>query len=206
MVDLKEKMIDSKNQENEYLFTLISQYKSGKSEAFTKMYIHLFPNVNAYVQKITHDYHDTEDLIQDIFLALLNALRRIDPRFNIRSYVFTIAANKCKDFLRKKLRKITILPFSDIMDKFKSDITLNEYNKIELHHLQQVIEKLIQNLPEKERQVFWLHKAGGLTYEEIAVIQKCSVRNISRIMRTALSKISNRLEKIGITEEVIHEI
>lgn len=206
IVHLEENIISDKGQENEYLFLLIKQHKTGNADAFSEIYTHLFPNVHAYVQKITHDFHDTQDLIQDIFLAFFNAIPRINPEFNIRSYVFTIAANKCKDLLRKRMRKIKVLPFSSIMDDFKSEITLSEYDKIELHHLQRVIENLIQTLPERERQVFWLHKAGELNYEEIAATLNCSIRSISRIMRTALSKISKRLEKLGITEEVIHEI
>jgi RNA polymerase sigma-70 factor (ECF subfamily) len=60
----------------------------------------------------THNYFDAEDLTQETFLAAYRSLGRFDGR-NLRAWLTTIAANKCRDYLRSPQRCETQLTAED---------------------------------------------------------------------------------------------
>ena len=57
----------------------------------------------------TKNYFDAEDLAQETFLAAYNSMDRFDGK-NLKAYLTTIAANKCRDYLRRAERKNVPLP------------------------------------------------------------------------------------------------
>ena len=55
-----------------------------------------------YVYRITHRYEDAHDLAQEIFVKVLLALDRYDPKYQFSTWLFRIAQNSAIDALRKK--------------------------------------------------------------------------------------------------------
>lgn len=78
----------------------------------------------------THNYFDAEDLAQDTFLSAYKNLDRFDGA-NFKAWLTTIAANKCRDYLKSPARKTIDLTEEDaqcIEDKNDSPAQLAERN------------------------------------------------------------------------------
>jgi len=96
----------------------------------------------------------------------------------LNSYIFTIAYNNSIYLIRKKINNTKYL------EHLKNSATINFsptiISQIEFNELNNQAEKLIANLPERQKQVYLLHREEGLTYPEIAEklgISKNTVEN-----------------------------
>lgn len=61
----------------------------------------------------THNYFDAEDLAQETFLSAYKSIDRFDG-VNLKAWLTTIAANKCRDYLKSSARKTTSLTDEEI--------------------------------------------------------------------------------------------
>lgn len=63
--------------------------------------------------KFTKNYFDAEDLAQETFLSAYNHLDKFDG-MNLKAWLTTIAANKCRDYLKSPSRKTESLSDEDL--------------------------------------------------------------------------------------------
>ncbi len=98
--------------------------------------------------------HDAEDAVQDILLSYLQRAPEFESRESERSWLLTVAANRCRDSLRRAKRHPSVS-----MDE------LTELGATDEHAL--VLDALMA-LPEKFRLVLTLHYVEGYSTSEIA--------------------------------------
>lgn len=105
---------------------------------------------------------DVEDLIQEVFLNL-QARRRVTPIENLEGYVFMIAGN----LLRRRARALPLVLTGSVDELDLACEITPEQIAIDQDRLQRV-ERAIQALPPRTRQVFVLHRFEDMTYPAIA--------------------------------------
>jgi len=71
-------------------------------EALERFFDAYFDRIYGYVRRLVGTEHLAEDLTQDIFLHLYQALPKYDPERELRPWVFTIATNKIRDYWRSR--------------------------------------------------------------------------------------------------------
>ena len=98
--------------------------------------------------------HDAEDAVQDTLLSYLQHAPEFESRESERSWLLTVAANRCRDSLRRAKRHPSVS-----MDE------LTELGATDEHAL--VLDALMA-LPEKFRLVLTLHYVEGYSTSEIA--------------------------------------
>lgn len=114
---------------------------------------------------------EAEDLAQDAFLTAFKALStfRADSKFS--TWLYRIAANKCKDWLRAK--RPGQGPYDVDADEVLDLYVAEERTPEQLLSQQQVgqeLEQAIQRLPPLYREAFVLKHVEGLSYEEMEEI------------------------------------
>src|SRR5882757_4770464 len=62
------------------------------------------PQLRAYLFRLTAHKEDTEDLLQDTYLKAAGKIHTFENRSSLKNWIFTIATNLAKDFLRSKKR------------------------------------------------------------------------------------------------------
>ena len=62
-------------------------------------------SLRSYLSGRLSDFHLIEDLSQDIFIAVFQSLEKFDPKYDFRTWFFTIARNKLNSHLRKTYSK-----------------------------------------------------------------------------------------------------
>ena len=114
---------------------------------------------------------EAEDLAQEAFLAAFKALStfRADSKFS--TWLYRIASNKCKDWLRAKRPGMgqQDVDIDEVLDIHVAE----EHTPERLLSQQQValeLEQAIQRLPPLYREAFVLKHVEGLSYEEMAEI------------------------------------
>ncbi|WP_238985080.1 sigma-70 family RNA polymerase sigma factor [Bacillus kwashiorkori] len=121
--------------------------------------------VFTYVKNIA----DTEDVTQEVLILVYEKLHTFKGNSKLRSWLFAIAANKCKDYLRSwqgRNKKLT----EKIKNAFSyHDKSMETPESVTLRHQenQQVFQKVLQ-LPVKYREIIILYYFHDLTLLEIS--------------------------------------
>lgn len=155
--------------------------------------------VFTYILLIVKNEHLAEDIFQDTFIKVINSLKQGKYKDNGRflSWVVRIAHNLIIDHFRKEKQLNT---FSN--DDYETDIFNSrkmadkniEDNIIE-DQIHSDIRKLIEQLPDDQKQVILLRHFGGLSFKEIADQTDVSINTALGRMRYALINLRKLIEK-----------
>jgi RNA polymerase sigma-70 factor (ECF subfamily) len=154
------------NGEQEMFAVLVDKYKDG---IFNLAY------------KYTFDYPQAQDLSQEIFIHCFLHLKNFNNRAKFSTWLYRLAINKCIDWLRKNKRQPHLLELDELQN-LGGDLTPEEIyiNKERALWLQ----KVINNLPDKYREVLLLFHSQGFSYSEIGEILDLPVKTVeTRIYR-----------------------
>lgn len=115
----------------------------------------------------TKNYFDAEDLAQDTFLTAYRSLNTFDGG-NLKAWLITIAANKCRDFLKSPKRKTGLLSPEDIL--YLEDNRENPAERLEEKATDEKVYSLCQKLKEPYQSVAtdYFCKGVGLSEQSLA--------------------------------------
>jgi len=133
----------------------------------------------------------TADLLQEVAARLVAAAPRLSLNGNARGYLFRIAANVWRDYLRRELvrrRAAVVLAAGEPALAVAADARLLE------RELTAAVRIAVQALPPAQRDVVELRQQSGLTFQEIADRLGRPLGTVLTQMRAALTRISAALE------------
>ncbi len=174
---------------------LLRRACSGDAEAFGEL-------VSLYQQKVfhlafgfTHDRTAADDLAQEIFLKAYLALPGFRGKAEFSTWLYRLAINHIKDYLRKMKRKIQR---EESLEEARERLISKEENVIEKEELmerrRQLLHKVIAALPEKYRLVLTLRDIEGLPYEEIASLLGISIGTVDSRLHRARKLLREKME------------
>ena len=132
-----------------------------------------------------------EDLTQETFLRVFKALEYFDARSRLSTWIYTIASNLAKNELRNRSRNPLVL-FQTLTASWDDDHRPLQFEDSSMRpddlyrkrHLQELVERAADELPEHHREVFILREIEGKTYEEISDITGVNLGTVkSRLNR-----------------------
>jgi RNA polymerase sigma-70 factor, ECF subfamily len=83
---------------------LVEQIRSGSESAWQDLIDRFEGRLSAFVRARLRDSHSVDDVVQETFMGFLRSLPFFDTSRDLESYLFTIAAHKLRDHLRKEGR------------------------------------------------------------------------------------------------------
>jgi RNA polymerase sigma-70 factor (ECF subfamily) len=177
------------------------RYKDGDLVAFEVLLAKYQQPLFAFTYKFCNDYHQAQDLVQEVFLRLIKAAKNYEPRAKFSTYLYTFAHNICIDHIRRN-KKRKHVSLSDPIDP-ENDLTVEDTMESnqddpekELHQktFEKALSKAVDELPPDQREVFLLREQMNLPFEEIARVVGCLPSTAKSRMRYALQSIRAKLE------------
>jgi len=161
--------------------------------------------INRYKDKIfssilflVKDKYLAEDLFQDVFIKIIDTLRnnKYSEEGKFLPWALRISHNLCVDHFRKVKRTPTIQT-SDERDIFETINIVEESteNKIMAEQSHSRVRKMLDMLPEDQREVIVLRHFADLSFKEIADITKCSINTALGRMRYGLINLRRLMEE-----------
>jgi RNA polymerase sigma-70 factor (ECF subfamily) len=83
---------------------LVRQIRNGDEDAWQQLISTYEGRLSAFVRARLRDVHIVDDVVQETFMGFLRSLPHFDESRDLESYLFTIAAHKIRDHLRKQGR------------------------------------------------------------------------------------------------------
>ena len=87
---------------------LLTRIRAGDAEAWTQLISQFEGRLLAYIEKRTRDRAAAEDVVQEAFIGFLTSLPNFDGRRPLEAWLFSIAAHKLTDHLRRQGRRPTL--------------------------------------------------------------------------------------------------
>jgi RNA polymerase sigma-70 factor (ECF subfamily) len=162
---------------------LVRLCQNGTESAFEELVRRNQQRMLALVGGILRRREDVEDVVQQVFLKAYISIRRFDQRAAFSTWLYKIAVNECWDYLRKK--KVRPLMYESDMseeqvsrlDGFASADRPPE-NVSERAEVRELLEKLLEKLPEQDRQLLVLKEMEGFSVQELAEILDLNVNTV----------------------------
>lgn len=141
-----------------------------------------------YSASLLSDYHEAEDAVQDLYERLWR--RRLFLRkSSFRSLVMTSIRNICLDVLRRRerLRQTFVTTPTEVLSSDYEDSNAE---------LTPLIERIISQLPEREREVMHLRDCEQMEFEDIASIVGITESAARMALSRARQKVRDELSKV----------
>lgn len=135
---------------------------------------------------------NAQDAVQEIMIKLWNRRKQIGNHPNIAGFVFLTARNYCVDILKKKRPELVGSDFQLNMLKSESETGQEEFEWKELTNL---IEKILEKLPEQQREIMMMRDIDGLEFVEIAEATKLKVEHVRVLLSRARKQVGTELKK-----------
>ena len=162
-----------------------------KTKDFKDKVVSLSERIYPMAERMLGNKESAEDAVQEIMIKLWNKRRNLENHPNITGFVFLAARNYCLDILRKKYPETE--PFEIHL---RMTETKTSENDVEWKELNAIIENILKELPEQQREIMILRDLDGLEYNEIAEITKLNVEYIRVLLSRARKQVSIKLKKI----------
>ncbi len=196
---------------------LIHEILSGDDAAFSRLIQKYQRSVHALAWRKIGDFHYAEEITQDTFLQAYKKLSTLKNPNQFAGWLYVIANRHCIAWMRKQKPTVQSLEETSVKETEKSDYkryvsAQREAEAIERRY--EIVEKLLEKLPESERTVVTLYYLGEMTLKEIGNFLGVSVNTIASRLQRARKRlqadqellIQETLSGVQLSENLIKNI
>lgn len=169
---------------------LMREIKADNMFAFDVLYKKYSKRLYKFGYSILKSREDAENLIHDVYLNLWENRQKVEKNSSVQYYLFSIAYNSAISVIRKKTRESNFIEFLRSLPEITEEAVNVE---LEYNELTNKLDEIINALPQRQKEVYLLHKVSGLKYTEIAEKLSISVNTIENHMSRALKSIREKL-------------
>lgn len=179
--------------------------RQGREVAYRELIGRYQRPVFSLIYRLVRDREKAEDLAQETFIKVLNALDRYDPAFKFSSWIFKIAHNTALDHLRKKEPATLSLhgsPHAETAAEIEAstlDAVSSEESPEDFAASRELgghIEAAVARLRPEYRTAIILCHVEGRPYEEIAEIMAVPLGTVKTYIHRARNELKAYLEHL----------
>jgi len=150
---------------------IIRECLNGDSASFGLLVDKYKAGIFALALSILHDFHDAEDITQEVFIKAYKCLKTLKRWDSFVIWLRSTTINLCKDKLREQSRHRDV-PINEQTPKVIENASLDSYRDEQSsswrNEALDSMNKALSSLPEQYQQVLTLHYLGGMSGEEIS--------------------------------------
>ncbi|PIQ96225.1 MAG: RNA polymerase subunit sigma [Nitrospinae bacterium CG11_big_fil_rev_8_21_14_0_20_56_8] len=193
--------------------SLVRELQAGNADAFEKIAELYQKKIYALSFNLTRNTMDAQDVTQDVLLTLFRKINTFQGKSAFSSWVYRITLNATYMKLRSRKKELTV-SIEELLPSFNGggfqqekiqDWSENTESLMFTNETREIIQKAVDQLPEKEKVVFLLRDVEGLSTEKVGEILDLTVPAVkSRLHRARLflrKKLSNFFEEYSREEK-----
>ena len=190
---------------------LLTRYAAGEEAAFREIVNRYKNSLYMFLRHFLNRHDLIEDIFQETFLQLFISRDSFDPNLPLRPWLFTIAANKAKDALRKQQRTAAIpigsiadseeMSFDDVINALTSDPTM-PYQELEQNEVASRVREVIADMPENLREILILAYFNKFSYKQMAQILSIPIGTDKSRLHTAVARFAKEWKTLFGSKEI----
>tara|TARA_R110000751_G_scaffold70813_1_gene143445 strand:- start:1362 stop:1967 length:606 start_codon:yes stop_codon:yes gene_type:complete len=170
---------------------MLDKIREGDKQIYRLLFENYYKVLILYATSLTKNEPKAEDLVQNVFIKLWTKRDTLEIRSSIKSYLYKSVYNLFINDYRKELRN------ENVLDKIHYEV-LQQSIEEEEHSIKSKLDwvnKEIDSLPPKSKEIFVMNKRRGLTYKEISKILDISENTVESHISRALKRIRQNIPK-----------
>ncbi len=171
---------------------LVLQFQNGDEHAFDLLVKRYEKTVRKGCFRFLNNAEDARDAAQEVFIKIYYGLDQFKPNAKFSTWLYRIMVNHCLNVIRTRKRRSWLAKFSKESDDLEHSLTDDENPaaKLELSERRAAVQDAIAALDEKLKTAVILHKYQGLSYKEIADVEKISLSAVESRIHRAKKKLA----------------
>ncbi len=170
----------------------LKRIQTGDLKEFERLFKELYAPLCTFASKFLGDNDKAEEIVQDIFYGIWKNREKLEIKISFKSYLYRSVQNNC----------LQVIQHHQVEDRYKQhmvnnmvEFQIDPMQEMELEEMNQLIEKTLESLPEKCKQIFSMSRFDGLKYKEIAEKLNISVKTVEANMGKALNAFRQNLKQ-----------
>jgi len=178
---------------------LLARYAKGDEDAFREIINRYKNGLYAFLKRFLTRQDLIDDVFQETFMQLFNSRDSFDVSRPLRPWLFTIAANKAKDALRKRQRKYAIsigsiaeaqeMSFDEVLNTITADET-RPYEELQKGEMAERVRSVIADMPENLREILILSYFNKFSYKQMSQILSIPIGTVKSRLHTAVARFA----------------
>lgn len=164
----------------------------GDRTAFEKIFRAYYKRLHGFAYSYVRQGEIAEDIVQSVFLKIWTQKEKWDPPGTVKQYLFAAVRNEALNKIRHQ--QVVAEAEDEVVHKFEEFNRQSLFEEdFDVEELRREIQKGIDQLPARCRQIFILNRWSGLTYSEIADYLEISINTVNTQMGRALKSLRDHL-------------
>ena len=177
---------------------LVARSIRGDAESFNQLVLRWERPIYALAYRTIGREEDARDVCQETFLRAFRALPNFRGQAKFSSWLYRIALNLCRDWMRRERRAPIIQPPEDVdlMDlAAAAEPSESIEDLVARKDMTRLVENAMTRLPEEQRTAIVLKEYHGLTFQEIADLMGCPLSTVKTRLYQGLTVLRRELAK-----------
>lgn len=175
--------------------TLLAGVSAGDEAAFARLFHRYYATLCAFAIRYTGTRTPAEEVVEDVLTRLWEVRAELDVRESLRSYLYAAVRNRALNrargervegrALERALANGTMPGMAQPQSPLDEEVQADEFAA--------AVERAVEELPPRTREVFLLHRQRGLTYVRIADQLGITPKTVENLLGRALKHLRRRL-------------
>ena len=177
---------------------LVARSIRGDADSFNQLVLRWERPIYALAYRTIGREEDARDVCQETFLRAFRALPNFRGQAKFSSWLYRIALNLCRDWMRRERRAPIIQPPEDVdlMDlAAAAEPSESIEDLVARKDMTRLVENAMTRLPEEQRTAIVLKEYHGLTFQEIADLMGCPLSTVKTRLYQGLTVLRRELAK-----------
>lgn len=179
---------------------LVSRSRGGDADSFNELIRRWERPIFALAYRVIGREEDARDVCQETFLRAFRALPGFKGQAKFSSWLYRIALNLCRDWIRRERRTPLMqlaedADLSDLAAEAEPSESIEEL--VARRQLSAVVEEAMALLPDEQRTAIVLKEYHGMTFQEIADLQGCPLSTVKTRLYQGLTVLRRHLARHG---------
>ena len=177
---------------------LVARSISGDADSFNELILRWERPIFALAYRTIGREDEARDVCQETFLRAFRALPRFRGQAKFSSWLYRIALNLCRDWMRRQRRTPVVQPPEDVdlMDLAAASGPSESIEDLVARQQQvRAVQRAMAVLPDEQRAAIILKEYHGLTFQEIADLVGCPLSTVKTRLYQGLVVLRRELGK-----------
>ena len=189
---------------------LLVEHLAGKPERFAELVERYTGELFRFLARFTGNAATADDLVQEVFLQVYHSAEKFDTTRRFKPWLFTIAANKARDYLRSQRRRPEVpldaqVSAGDSDDQtflgFLADDSPAPWAALSETEQRDLVRQVLEGMPDNLREVLVLSYFHRVPYKEMAEVLEVPLGTVKSRLHAAVRHFG-RAYRAAIEEQV----
>jgi RNA polymerase sigma-70 factor (ECF subfamily) len=169
---------------------LVAALRRGDTRAFDKLFKSYGKRLYGFALGYLKSKDEAEGVVQEVFYKIWKKHELLNPDFSFKAYIFKIAYNHIQELFLKLAQKRN---YRDEIVNISVPFTTEMDERINYQSLLELVDRLIDQLPGRQREILIMRKKDGKAIKDIAVELGISPKTVENHITEAMKKVRDGL-------------